>query len=221
MFIPGLPILLLLIWLPTSILGCLQCDQKFKENVAQLRTVVVPRQIHDTRLKERAEVLLKGLEGNFFVHYATSQFSGFAVKSKVDALIEEARSRTATLLRTPAEDLALLDKLITFRRKTTMKLKQALKEHQVKACDKEGCGWLKYKVINCKSCQETLPSCLTLSQCFVDSQERLSLRYGKPLKDPNIARTGVAIVLCMGGVLFLVTISVIVVYWRNRLFEFV
>nr|XP_020654561.1 izumo sperm-egg fusion protein 2 isoform X2 [Pogona vitticeps] len=202
MFIPGLPVLLLLIWLPTSILGCLQCDQKFKENVAQLRTVVVPRQIHDTRLKERAEVLLK-------------------VKSKVDALIEEARSRTATLLRTPAEDLALLDKLVTFRRKTTMKLKQALKEHQVKACDKEGCGWLKYKVINCKSCQETLPSCLTLSQCFVDSQERLSLRYGKPLKDPNIARTGVAIVLCMGGVLFLVTISVIVVYWRNRLFEFV
>nr|XP_020654564.1 izumo sperm-egg fusion protein 2 isoform X4 [Pogona vitticeps] len=196
MFIPGLPVLLLLIWLPTSILGCLQCDQKFKENVAQLRTVVVPRQIHDTRLKERAEVLLKGLEGNFFVHYATSQFSGFA-------------------------DLALLDKLVTFRRKTTMKLKQALKEHQVKACDKEGCGWLKYKVINCKSCQETLPSCLTLSQCFVDSQERLSLRYGKPLKDPNIARTGVAIVLCMGGVLFLVTISVIVVYWRNRLFEFV
>nr|XP_020654565.1 izumo sperm-egg fusion protein 2 isoform X5 [Pogona vitticeps] len=194
MFIPGLPVLLLLIWLPTSILGCLQCDQKFKENVAQLRTVVVPRQIHDTRLKERAEVLLKGLEGNFFVHYATSQFSGFAVKSKVDALIEEARSRTATLLRTPAEDLALLDKLVTFRRKTTMKLKQALKEHQVKACDKEGC---------------------------VDSQERLSLRYGKPLKDPNIARTGVAIVLCMGGVLFLVTISVIVVYWRNRLFEFV
>nr|XP_020654566.1 izumo sperm-egg fusion protein 2 isoform X6 [Pogona vitticeps] len=177
MFIPGLPVLLLLIWLPTSILGCLQCDQKFKENVAQLRTVVVPRQIHDTRLKERAEVLLK--------------------------------------------DLALLDKLVTFRRKTTMKLKQALKEHQVKACDKEGCGWLKYKVINCKSCQETLPSCLTLSQCFVDSQERLSLRYGKPLKDPNIARTGVAIVLCMGGVLFLVTISVIVVYWRNRLFEFV
>nr|XP_020654563.1 izumo sperm-egg fusion protein 2 isoform X3 [Pogona vitticeps] len=199
MFIPGLPVLLLLIWLPTSILGCLQCDQKFKENVAQLRTVVVPRQIHDTRLKERAEVLLKGLEGNFFVHYATSQFSGFAVKSKVDALIEEARSRTATLLRTPAEDLALLDKLVTFRRKTTMKLKQALKEHQVKACDKEGC----------------------VSLHAVDSQERLSLRYGKPLKDPNIARTGVAIVLCMGGVLFLVTISVIVVYWRNRLFEFV
>ncbi|XP_042327783.1 izumo sperm-egg fusion protein 2 [Sceloporus undulatus] len=218
---PELPLLLPLICLPTAILCCLQCDEKFKENVSKLRTEVVPRQIHDTRLKERAEALLKGLEGDFFQHYATSQFSGLAVKIKVDALIEEVRSTTESLLQTTLEDQALLEKLVAFRAITTMKLKRALKEHQMKACDKKICAYLNYQVLNCKGCHTIGPYCMTLSQCFVDAQERLSLRYGKPLKDPNIAQTGVAIVLCMGGVFFLVMVGVIVVYWRNRLFEFV
>ncbi|KAH0626432.1 hypothetical protein JD844_001403 [Phrynosoma platyrhinos] len=185
MLVPGLPLLLPLIFLPTTILCCLQCDAKFKENVSKLRTEVVPRQIHDTRLKERAEVLLKGLEGDFFLHYATSQFSGLAVKNKVDRLIQEVRSTTESLLQTTLA------------------------------------AFMNYQVFNCKGCNTIGPYCMTLSQCFVDAEERLSLRYGKPLKDPNLAQTGVAIVLCMGAVFFLVIIGVIVVYWRNRLFEFV
>ncbi|XP_033024270.1 izumo sperm-egg fusion protein 2 [Lacerta agilis] len=213
--------LLVLAWFPISLRGCLQCDQKFKENVAKLRTEVVPSKIQDSRLKERAEVLLSGLEGNFFVHYATSQFSGLAVQSKVDAVIHEARFSTESLLQTHLTDQALLDELVEFRRKTTMKLKEALKEHQMKACDKAGCGWLNYKVLNCKGCQETSAVCLSLSQCFVDAQERLSLRFGKPIKDPDIAKTGVAIVLCMGGLLFVVMIGVIIRYWKNRLFLYV
>ncbi|XP_053218407.1 izumo sperm-egg fusion protein 2 isoform X3 [Podarcis raffonei] len=124
--------LLLLAWFPISLRGCLQCDQKFKENVAKLRTEIVPSKIQDSRLKERAEVLLSGLEGNFFLHYATSQFSGLAVKSKVDALIHEARFSTESLLQTHLTDQALLDELVEFRRKMTMKLKEALKEHQMK-----------------------------------------------------------------------------------------
>lgn len=43
-----------------------------------------------------------------------------------------------------------------------------------------------------------------VSTSLVDNQDRLALRFGEPLVDPDIARTGVAIVLCMGGVLFLV-----------------
>ncbi|KAF7238799.1 Izumo sperm-egg fusion protein 2, partial [Varanus komodoensis] len=214
-------LLLLLTWFPTSFWGCLQCDQKFKQNVAKLRTTVVPRQIHDTRLKARAEALLRGLEGNFFLHYATSQFSGLAVKSKVDALIHEVRLSTERLLQTSLSDQALLEELVAFRRKATMKLKQALKEHQTHACDEEGCAWLRYKAFNCKGCQETAAVCLTLSQCFVDAQERLSLRFGKPLKDPDIARTGLAVVLWMGALLFVVIIGVILMYWRNRLLVYV
>lgn len=41
----------------------------------------------------------------------------------------------------------------------------------------------------------------------VDTQDRLSLRYGPVLWDPNIARNGVAVVLCMGAVLFVVIIG--------------
>ncbi|XP_061447590.1 izumo sperm-egg fusion protein 2 [Rhineura floridana] len=214
-------LLLLLVWLPMSLQGCLQCDPKFKENLAKLRTEVVPRQIHDSRLKKRAEELLEGLEGNFFLHYANSQFSGLAVKSKVDALIHEVRFSTESLLQTRLKDQALLEELVGFRKKTTMKLKQALKEHQIKACDKVACVWLKYKVLNCKGCQEIHAVCLTLSQCFVDAQERLSLRFGKSLKDLNIAQNGVAIVLCMGGLLFVVIIAVILRYWKNRLLEYI
>ncbi|XP_062994516.1 izumo sperm-egg fusion protein 2 [Elgaria multicarinata webbii] len=221
MFFAGLPLLLLLAWFPTHLRGCLQCDQKFKANLAKLRTEVVPRQIRDTRLKARAEVLLRGMEGNFFLHYATSQFSGFAVKSKVDALIHEVRLSTERLFQTRLADQALLEELVAFRRKTTMKLKQALKEHQKNACDKEGCVWLRYKVLNCKGCHESTADCLSLSQCFVDAQERLSLRFGKPLKDPDITRTGLSIVLCMGGLLFLVIVGVILMYWRNRLLVYV
>ncbi|XP_053218406.1 izumo sperm-egg fusion protein 2 isoform X2 [Podarcis raffonei] len=186
--------LLLLAWFPISLRGCLQCDQKFKENVAKLRTEIVPSKIQDSRLKERAEVLLSGLEGNFFLHYATSQFSGLAVKSKVDALIHEARFSTESLLQTHLTDQALLDELVEFRRKMTMKLKEALKEHQMKACDKSAC---------------------------VDAQERLSLRFGKPIKDPDIAKNGVAVVLCMGGLFFVVMIGVIIRYWKNRLFLYI
>lgn len=78
---PGPPLLLLLLFLaglPMGLWGCLQCDAKFKENLAKLRTELIQRQIHDTRLKARAESLLKGLAGDFFLHYATSQFSGYA-----------------------------------------------------------------------------------------------------------------------------------------------
>lgn len=73
-----LSVLQLLAVLPIGLWGCLQCDEKFKENVAKLRTDLVQRQIRDSRLKARAEALLQGLEGDFFSHYATSQFAGFA-----------------------------------------------------------------------------------------------------------------------------------------------
>ncbi|XP_054850093.1 izumo sperm-egg fusion protein 2 [Eublepharis macularius] len=211
---------LLVLW-PTGLQGCLQCDEKFKENVAKLRTELVPRQIHDTRLKVRATALLKGLEGDFFSHYATSQFSGFAVKSTVDALIQEVRSKTEELAQSSLTDQALLDELVGFRKKTTMKLKVALKEHQMKACDRANCAWLRYSVLDCVGCKDINAVCYTTSQCFVDSQDRLSLRYGAVLWDPNIAKNGVAIVLCMGGVLFLVIMGSIIVYWRNQLFLYV
>ncbi|XP_070583655.1 izumo sperm-egg fusion protein 2 [Erythrolamprus reginae] len=200
----GFSSLFFLVWIPTRIWACLQCDPEFKNNIAKLRTDLVPKNIRDTRLKSRAEVLLRGLEGDFFLHYATSQFSGLAVKAMVDALIQEVKVTIEKLLQTKLTDEELLDKLVEFRRETTMKLKKALKRHQVEGCDAETCGSLTYRVINCRRCQPTAAYCLSLSQCFVDNQERLALRFGEPLVDPDIARTGVAIVLCMGGVLFLV-----------------
>ncbi|KAM3821213.1 izumo sperm-egg fusion protein 2 [Vipera latastei] len=183
--------------------ACLQCDPVFKSNIAKLRTDIIPKKIRDTRLKTRAEVLLKGLEGHFFVHYATSQFSGLAVKSMVDALIQEVKVTTEKLLQTKLTDEDLLEELVDFRTKTTMNLKKALKKYQIQGCDENTCATLKYEVFNCGRCLPMQAYCLSLSQCFVDNQDRLALRFGKPLVDPDIARTGVAIVLCMGGVLFL------------------
>ncbi|XP_066486466.1 izumo sperm-egg fusion protein 2 [Tiliqua scincoides] len=214
-------LLLCLAWLPSGLWSCLQCDKTFKDNLAKLQTEVVEKKIHDTRLKERAKVLLKGLEGSFFRHYATTQFSGFAAKRKVDDLMKVGRQETEGLLQTPLADQALLEELVTFRREMTMKLKEILKQHQMKACDSNDCAWLQYKVFNCIKCRDATVTCLTLSQCFIDSQERVSLRFGHPLQEPKIAGNGVAIVLCMGGVLFVVIIGVIITYWRNRLFIYV
>ncbi|XP_063157325.1 izumo sperm-egg fusion protein 2 [Candoia aspera] len=208
MLLLGFSLLLFLVWFPTRIWTCLQCDPTFKSNMAKLRTDIVPKKIRDTRLKARAEVLLSGLEGDFFLHYATSQFSGLAVKSMVDALIQEVKHTTEKLLQTQLADEALLEELVAFRRETTMKLKRALKEYQIQGCDEKICVALRYAVFNCRRCLPAAPYCLSLSQCFVDSQERLALRFGQPLVDPDIARNGVAIVLCMGGVLFLVIIGV-------------
>ncbi|KAL8176685.1 UNVERIFIED_CONTAM: hypothetical protein K2H54_037504 [Gekko kuhli] len=203
-----LSVLQLLALLPKGLWGCLQCDEKFKENLAKLRTGLVQRQIHDSRLKARAEALLQGLEGDFFSHYATSQFAGFAVKSMVDELVGDVRSRTEDLAKSTLTDQALLDALVEFRKKTTMKLKVALKEHQTKACDRANCDWLQYSVLDCVGCKDINAVCYTIRQCFVDSQDRLSLRYGPEQWDPKIAQNGVAVVLCMGGVLFLVIIGV-------------
>ncbi|XP_034275459.1 izumo sperm-egg fusion protein 2 [Pantherophis guttatus] len=204
MLLLGFSSLLFLVWIPTRSWACLQCDPEFKSNIAKLRTDIVPKKIRDTRLKTRAEILLRGLEGDFFMHYATSQFSGLAVKTMVDALIQEMKVTTEKLLQTKLTDEDLLEELVEFRRETTMKLKKALKKHQIEGCDEQICGSLTYQVINCQRCLPATAYCLSLSQCFVDSQDRLALRFGKPLVDPDIARTGVAIVLCMGGVLFLV-----------------
>ncbi|XP_026567942.1 izumo sperm-egg fusion protein 2 [Pseudonaja textilis] len=217
----GFSSLLFLVWIPTRIRACLQCDTEFKSNIAKLRTDVVPKQMRDTRLKARAEALLRGLEGDFFLHYATSQFSGLAVKAMVDALLQEVKVTTEKLLLTKSTDEDLLENLVEFRRKTTMKLKKALKKHQIEGCDEKICGSLTYEVINCKRCLPARAYCLSLSQCFVDNQDRLALRFGEPLVDPDIARTGVAIVLCMGGVLFLVIMGAIIVYWRSQLYRYV
>ncbi|XP_077171585.1 izumo sperm-egg fusion protein 2 [Paroedura picta] len=258
MLVLGSPlwVLQLLALLPAGLWGCLQCDEKFKEEMAKLRTGLVPRQIHDSRLKARAEALLKGLEGDFLSHYATSQFAGYAVKTTVDGLLEEVKSMIETLSRSTLTDQALLDELVDFRKKTTMKLKVALKEHQTKACDKATCGkfkelycrgiprshleagipsialwllsssssvadWLRYSVLDCVGCKDINAVCYTIRQCFVDSQDRLSLRYGPVRWDPNITQNGVAIVLCMGGLLFVVIIGVIIKYWRNYLYLYV
>ncbi|XP_060112311.1 izumo sperm-egg fusion protein 2 [Heteronotia binoei] len=135
--------------------------------------------------------------------------------------MKEVRSRTEELAKNTRTDQALLDELVEFRKKTTMKLKEALKEHQTKACDKATCDSLQYNVLDCVRCKDANAICYTIHQCFVDSQDRLTLRYGPVLWDPNIAQNGVAIVLCMGGVLFLVIIGVIISYWRNRLYLYV
>ncbi|KAJ6653364.1 hypothetical protein lerEdw1_009265 [Lerista edwardsae] len=201
-------LLLCLAWLPTGIWSCLQCDKSFKDNLVKLQAEVVEPQIRDTRLKERTIALLKGLEGNFFRHYAVSQFSGFAAKKKVLELMAMGTQRLESLLQTSLTDQDLLEELVKFRKEMTMKLKLVLKQHQEKACDPNDCAWLQYKVYNCIKCRDASVSCLSLSQCFVDSQERVSLRFGHPLQDRNIAGNGVAIVLCMGGVLFVVIIGV-------------
>lgn len=88
-------LLLCLAWLPTGLWSCLQCDKTFKDNLAKLQTEVVEKKIHDTRLKERAKVLLKGLEGSFFRHYATTQFSGFAGISSQALLSKEPLAHSA------------------------------------------------------------------------------------------------------------------------------
>ncbi|XP_039190835.1 izumo sperm-egg fusion protein 2 [Crotalus tigris] len=217
----GFSSLLFLVFIPTTIWACLQCDPVFKSNIAKLRTDIVPKKIRDTRLKTRAEVLLKGLEGDFFLHYATSQFSGLAVKAMVDALIQEVKVTTEKLLQTQLTDEDLLEELVNFRTKTTMSLKKALKMYQIQGCDENICATLKYEVFNCGRCLPTEAYCLSLSQCFVDNQDRLVLRFGEPLVEPDIARTGVAIVLCMGGVLFLVIVGVIIMYWRSQLYRYV
>ncbi|XP_006026839.1 izumo sperm-egg fusion protein 2 [Alligator sinensis] len=169
----------LLLWAGLLTVGthsCLQCDADVRGALAALRTGLVPRQIHDSRLRARAQALLRGMEGDFFRHYATSQFAGVAALNQVNSLIHSVRQTTAALAQSPLTDQALLDELVEYRRKTTLELKSALQEHQEKACDPEKC---------------------------VDSQERLSLRYKPQAPGPDIARTGVSLVLIMSAVLLL------------------
>ncbi|XP_030400599.1 izumo sperm-egg fusion protein 2 [Gopherus evgoodei] len=196
-------------WLVAGAGGCLQCDRQIRSTLESLRTGLVPRQIRDSRLRARAQVLLRGMEGEFFRHYATSQFAGTAALSSINALIHRVRLTAAGLERSALTDQALLDALVAYRRRTTMELKSALKEHQAK-------GWLYYDVFDCTSCRKAKAVCLKQHHCLVDSQVRLSLRYRPPAPGPAIARTGVSVVLCMGALLFLALSVAAVTYWRNQ-----
>ncbi|XP_043357177.1 izumo sperm-egg fusion protein 2 isoform X2 [Dermochelys coriacea] len=118
----------------------------------------------------------------------THRSHGIALSS-INALIHRVRLTAAGLERSALTDQALLDALVAYRRRTTMELKSALKEHQAKACNPKTC---------------------------VDSQARLSLRYRPPAPGPPIARTGVSVVLCMGALLFLALSVAAVTYWRNQ-----
>ncbi|KYO38097.1 izumo sperm-egg fusion protein 2 [Alligator mississippiensis] len=212
--------LCLLLWAGLLTVGthsCLQCDADVRGALAALRTGLVPRQIHDSRLRARAQALLRGMEGDFFRHYATSQFAGVAALNQVNALIHSVRQTTAALAQSPLTDQALLDELVEYRRKTTLELKSALQEHQEKACDPEKCDWLRYNVFDCKSCVKVKAVCLQRSSCLVDSQERLSLRYKPQAPGPDIARTGVSLVLIMSAVLLLALVIGNIKYWRTRL----
>ncbi|TFJ99341.1 tripeptidyl-peptidase 1 [Platysternon megacephalum] len=183
-------------WLAAGAGGCLQCDRQIRSSLESLRTGLVPRQIRDSRLRARAQALLRGMEGGFFHHYATSQFAGTAALSSINALIHHVRLTAAGLERSALTDQALLDALVAYRRRTTMELKLALKEHQAK-------GWLYYDVVDCTSCRKAKAVCLKQHHCLVDSQARLSLRYRPPAPGPAIARPGVSVVLCTGALLFL------------------
>ncbi|XP_038238175.1 izumo sperm-egg fusion protein 2 isoform X5 [Dermochelys coriacea] len=203
-------------WLAVGAGGCLQCDRQIRSTLESLRTGLVPRQIRDSRLQARAQALLRGMEGGFFRHYATSQFAGTAALSSINALIHRVRLTAAGLERSALTDQALLDALVAYRRRTTMELKSALKEHQAKACNPKTCGWLYYDVFDCTNCRKAKAVCLKQHHCLVDSQARLSLRYRPPAPGPPIARTGVSVVLCMGALLFLALSVAAVTYWRNQ-----
>ncbi|XP_073178296.1 izumo sperm-egg fusion protein 2-like isoform X2 [Lepidochelys kempii] len=138
----------------------------------------------------------------------THSSHGIALSS-INALIHRVRLTAAGLERSALTDQALLDALVAYRRRTTMELKSALKEHQAK-------GWLYYDVFDCTHCRKAKAVCLKQHHCLVDSQARLSLRYRPPAPGPAIARTGVSVVLCMGALLFLALSVAAVTYWRNQ-----
>ncbi|XP_067388877.1 izumo sperm-egg fusion protein 2 [Emydura macquarii macquarii] len=208
-----LTLLVLGTWLAVGAGGCLQCDRQIRSTLESLRTGLVPRQIRDSRLRARAQALLRGMEGGFFRHYATSQFTAL---SSINALNHRVRLTAAGLNRSALTDQALLDALVAYRSQTTMELKTALQTHQAKACDPQTCGWLHYEIFDCTSCRKAKAVCLKRRYCLVDSQTRLSLRYQPPVPGPAIARTGVSVVLCMGALLFLVLSIAAVTYWRNQ-----
>ncbi|CAM4688983.1 unnamed protein product [Lepidochelys olivacea] len=145
----------------------------------------------------------------------THSSHGIALSS-INALIHRVRLTAAGLERSALTDQALLDALVAYRRRTTMELKSALKEHQAKACNPKTCGWLYYDVFDCTHCRKAKAVCLKQHHCLVDSQARLSLRYRPPAPGPAIARTGVSVVLCMGALLFLALSVAAVTYWRNQ-----
>uniref|UniRef100_A0A8C3FAQ7 Uncharacterized protein n=1 Tax=Chrysemys picta bellii TaxID=8478 RepID=A0A8C3FAQ7_CHRPI len=120
-------------WLAAGAGGCLQCDRQIRSTLESLRTGLVPRQIRDSRLRARAQALLRGMEGGFFRHYATSQFAGTAGRG-------HGPGTSGGSLPHLSPDQALLDALVAFRRRTTMELKSALKEHQAKGTSSRGGG---------------------------------------------------------------------------------
>ncbi|CAM2110234.1 unnamed protein product [Caretta caretta] len=182
-----LALLMLGAWLAVGAGGCLQCDRQIRSTLESLRTSLVPRQIRDSRLQARAQALLRGMEGGFFRHYATSQFAGTAALSSINALIHRVRLTAAGLERSA-----------------------------LTACNPKTCGWLYYDVFDCTHCRKAKAVCLKQHHCLVDSQARLSLRYRPPAPGPAIARTGVSVVLCMGALLFLALSVAAVTYWRNQ-----
>ncbi|XP_075771332.1 izumo sperm-egg fusion protein 2 isoform X2 [Pelodiscus sinensis] len=197
-------------WLAAGAGGCLQCDRQIRSTLESLRTNLVPRQIRDTRLRARAQALLRGMEDGFFRHYAASQFAGMAALSSINALIHQVRQTAAGLERSALTDQALLDALVAYRHSLIMELKSALTEHQAK-------DWLYYDVMDCTTCGKSKATCLKRHRCFVDSQTRLALRYQPKAPGPPIARTGISVVLCMGTLLFLALGVAGFIYWRNHL----
>nr|XP_025034920.1 izumo sperm-egg fusion protein 2 [Pelodiscus sinensis] len=163
-------------WLAAGAGGCLQCDRQIRSTLESLRTNLVPRQIRDTRLRARAQALLRGMEDGFFRHYGGGLLSLLGsdvfsphlptALSSINALIHQVRQTAAGLERSALTDQALLDALVAYRHSLIMELKSALTEHQAKACNLQTCDWLYYDVMDCTTCGKSKATCLKRHRCF-------------------------------------------------------
>ncbi|XP_030050818.1 izumo sperm-egg fusion protein 2 [Microcaecilia unicolor] len=195
--------------------GCVQCTKDASNGFSVLRQELVPRKIKDTALKGRAEQLLVGMEGPFFIDYAVTHFTGKMEIEDYNQLVEEIKHTTALMQNSHLTDQALLDALVEYRQNITLKMKTPLKDYHNKACSKEICRHLVRKVFDCTKCKMVKPKCLSKRHCFVDTQERITLRFNQKAEAANLARRGLITVSAMGIITFLVLLTMALTHKRN------
>nr|XP_033818279.1 izumo sperm-egg fusion protein 2 [Geotrypetes seraphini] len=195
--------------------GCVQCNKNVTNGFAFLRQELVPVNIKDTALKGRAEQLLVGMEGPFFIDYAISHFTGKMDIDDYNQLVEEVKNMSVLMQRSQLTDQALLDALVEYRQNITLKMKIPLKNYHDKVCSKELCRNLIREVFDCTKCMMVKPHCLSKRQCSVDAQERITLRFNQKAEAAQLTRRGLITVSAMGVITFLVLLTIALTHKRN------
>ncbi|XP_075047154.1 izumo sperm-egg fusion protein 2 [Mixophyes fleayi] len=180
-----------------------------------MRKEALPNRFRDSRLRNRCEKLVKGMESNFFKDYAANHFTGLIETYQFNTLAQKLQKEAQYYLNAKEKDQEYLDSLVTLRKKTTLELKQALQDYHDKACSATECGWLKMNVYSCTMCTTVPPSCLSRLLCMVDKEKKISLRYKDEEEASALLRKGLLVVGISAIILFLTFPLLAYKYRRN------